>query len=43
MRSEPLTWGDRINPVQHIKYYGCWCPGSLRRQDNSTHDIDYVD
>ena len=22
---------------------GCWCPGSLRRQDISSHDIDYVE
>ena len=22
---------------------GCWCPGSLRRQDISNHDIDYVE
>ena len=32
-----------INSVQHSKYHGCWCPGSLRRQDISTHDIDYVE
>ena len=24
------------------QYNGCWCPGSLRRQDISNHDIDYV-
>ena len=24
------------------QYHGCWCPGSLRRQDISTHDIEYV-
>ena len=39
----PLACGDRINSVQHCKYHGCWCPGSLRRQDISTHDIDYVE
>ena len=22
------------------QYHGCWCPGSLRRQDISSHDID---
>ena len=22
---------------------GCWCPGSLRRQDISSHDIDYIE
>ena len=37
---KPLKCGHRINPVQHSKYHGCWCPGSLRRQDISTHDID---
>ena len=21
-------------------YHGCWCPGSLRRQDISSQDID---
>ena len=41
--SYPLTCGDRINSLQHSKYHGCGCPGSLRRQDISTHDIDYVD
>ena len=24
------------------QYHGCWCPGSLRRQAISSHDIDYV-
>ena len=38
----PLTCGDRIIPVQQSQYYGCCCPGSLRRQDISTHDINYV-
>ena len=33
---------DQINSIQHSKY-GCWCPGSLRRQDNNTHDIDHVE
>ena len=39
----PLMCGDRIIPVQHSQYHGWWCPGSLRRQDTSTHDIDYVE
>ena len=26
-----------------VSYHGCWCPGSLRRQDISSHDIDYVE
>ena len=25
------------------QYHGCWCPGSLCRQDISTHDTDYVE
>ena len=31
--------GKRINSVLHSQYHGCWCPGSLRRQDISTNDI----
>ena len=37
------TCGDRIILVQHSQYHGCWCPGSLRHQDISTHDIDHVE
>ena len=29
--------------VELGKYHGCWCPGSLRRQDISSHDIDNVE
>ena len=25
------------------QYHDCWCPGSLRRQDISSHDTDYVE
>ena len=25
------------------QYHRCWCPGSLCRQDTSSHDIDYVE
>ena len=39
---QPLTFGDLINSVQHSKYHSCWCPGSLRRQGNRTHNIDYI-
>ena len=28
--------------ILHIQYHGCWCPGSLRRQDISNYDIDLV-
>ena len=35
--------GDRINSVQLNKHHGCWCPGHLRRQDISNHDVDYVE
>ena len=38
-----ITCRDWINPVQQSKYHGCWCPGSLRPQVISTHDIDYVE
>ena len=30
---EPLMCRDWINPVQHTKYHGSWCPGSLWCQD----------
>ena len=33
---------DRINLVQYCQYSGCWCPGSLRRQD-TTLGSDYVE
>ena len=29
--------------VQHGEYQVSCCPDSLRRQDVSTHDIDYVE
>ena len=32
----PLTCGDQINPVQHSKYHGCCCPGSLHCHDTSS-------
>ena len=38
-----LTCGDRVNSVKLGQYHGFWCPGSLRRQDISSHDIDYVE
>ena len=38
-----LNVRDRINSVQHIQYHGCWCPDSWRRQDISTHVINYVE
>ena len=25
------------------QYHGCWCSGSLRRQDTDSHNIDYVE
>ena len=33
----------RVISVQLGQYHGCWCPGSLRRQDISSHNIDYVE
>ena len=41
--SQPLTCGDRVISVELGQYHGCWCPGSLRRQDISSHDIDHVE
>ena len=41
-RNITLNVRDRINPVQHSKYHGSCCSGSLRRQDISTHYINYV-
>ena len=35
--------GDRVISVEQDQYHGCWCPGSLRRQNISTHDADYVE
>ena len=40
---QPLTCRDRINPVQHSQYCGCWFSGCLRRQVISIPDIDYVE
>ena len=38
-----LTLNVRVNSVYLGQYHGCWCPGSLRRQDMSSHDIDYIE
>ena len=38
-----LTCRDRVISVSLGQYQGYWCPGSLRRQDISSHDIDYVE
>ena len=40
---KPLKCGDRVISVYLGQYHGCWCPGSLRRQDISSHGIDYVE
>ena len=42
-RTWPLTCWDRVISVWLGQYHGCWCPGSLRCQDISSHDIDYVE
>ena len=34
---------DRINPVQHSEYHGCWCPVSLCRQVIRSHAIRFVE
>ena len=36
-----LNVWDRINPVLHCKYHGCWCQHPW--YSISTHDIDYVE
>ena len=28
--------------IELSQYHGCWFPSSLRRQDISNHDIEYV-
>ena len=38
-----LTCGNRVISVLLGQYHGCWCPGSLRRQDISSHDIEYIE
>ena len=38
-----LTLNMRVISVYLGQYHGCWCPGSLRRQDISSHDIDYIE
>ena len=43
MHDEPLTCVDQVISVWLGQYHGCWCPGFLRRQDISSHDIDYVE
>ena len=40
--SLPLTYRGRVISVELGQYHGCWCRGSLRRQNISNHDIDYV-
>ena len=40
--ASPLTLNDPIS-VWLGQYHGCWCTGSLRRQDISSHDIDCVE
>ena len=39
----PWRAGDRVISVQLGQYHCCRCPGSLRRQNISSHDIDYVE
>ena len=35
--------GDQVISVKLGQYHGCWCSGSLRRQDISSHDTDYIE
>ena len=38
-----LNARDRVISVKLCQYHGSWCPGSLRRQDISSHDIYFVE
>ena len=33
---------DKNLPILHNQYHGCWCPGDVRSQGISSHDIDLV-
>ena len=48
-----IILGLKLKSVDHLElkpeysielgqYHGCWCPGSLRRQDINSHDIEYA-
>ena len=39
----PNVRGTEFSRFQLGRYHGCWCPGSLRHQDISSHNIDYVE
>ena len=41
--SKLITCGDQLISVYLGQYHGYWCPCSLRRQDISSHDIDYIE
>ena len=34
---------EKLKSEALTQYHGCWCPGSLRRQDISSNDIDFVE
>ena len=36
-----LKWDQDLH-ILHSQYHGCWCPGDVRRQGISSHDIDLV-
>ena len=39
---EILPQKDKNLPNLHSQYHGWWCPGDVRSQDISSHDIDIV-
>ena len=39
----PYRARTELNQFKHSKHHGCSFPGSLRRRDITTHDIDYVE
>ena len=36
-----LKWDQDLH-ILHSQDHGCWCPGDVRRQGISSHDIDLV-
>ena len=42
LKSPWISFLKKCGNLELGQYHGCWCPGSLHRQDISSHDIDYV-
>ena len=39
---EILPQKNKNLPILRTQYHGCWCPGDVRSQGISSHDIDLV-